>query len=261
MRVMKRFIAACAASFIASSAFAAPRHETITYEHEGTKLRGYLAWDDKNSGPRPGVLVAHEWWGLNEYAKKRADQLAAAGYVALALDMYGDGKSTSHPEEAGEMVAAVKKDEAAWLGRAEAALRALRARKQTDPERVAAIGYCFGGTTVMKLALSGADLDAVASFHGSPPTATEAQAKSVKAKMLIATGGADPMIGPDAVEALRALLEEHGVDYVLTFYGGAKHGFTARESDAAGRDGVGYSATADHRSWAQLMEFLQEAFK
>src|SRR5262245_24982929 len=149
----------------AVTAGAAGQTKKINYKAGDVECQGYLAWDDAAAGPRPGVLVVHEYWGLNDYARKRAEQLAGLGHVAVAADMYGEGKSTVHPKEAGEMAAKVRSNLENWRARATAALDVLKAQPQTDKTKLAAIGYCFGGSTALQLALSGADLKAVVSFH------------------------------------------------------------------------------------------------
>jgi len=167
--------------------------QSVAYQHDNVTLEGYLAFDDSIKGKRPGVLVVHEWWGLNDYARKRAAQLAGMGYVAFAVDMYGKGKVTSHPNEAGEWMKEITSNVETWGRRAMAGLQVLEKDPRTDPNRIAAIGYCFGGATVQQLAYSGANLRGVVSFHGSPLPPTGDQAKKVKAKILICHGAADPM--------------------------------------------------------------------
>src|SRR5262245_45460578 len=164
----------------AGIAGAAVQTKTITYEFEGTTLKGHLAWDDAVKGKRPGVLVVHEFFGLDAYARKRAEQLAGLGYVAFAADMYG--KLVDHPKDAGEMAAGVRKDLKVWQGRALAGLKVLKDQENVDGSRIAAIGYCFGGSTVLQLAFAGADVKAVVSFHGALPVPNEEQAKAVKCK-------------------------------------------------------------------------------
>src|SRR6516225_7459903 len=170
---------------------AAVQTKKVTYKHNGLECQGYLAWDDAVKGPRPGVLVVHEWWGLNDYARKRAEQLAGLGYVAFACDMYGDGKVTEHPKEAGEFAGAVRKDVQVWRGRAQAALKVLQAQEQVDASKLAAIGYCFGGSTALQLAYTGADLKAVVTFHAGLVVPDAEQAKAIKAKVLVCHGAAD----------------------------------------------------------------------
>ncbi len=233
---------------------------TVNYEHNGTKLKGHLAWDDAVSGKRPGVLVVHEWWGLDDYARKRAEQLAALGYVAFACDMYGEGKTTKHPREAGAMAGEVRKNLDAWQGRAKAALKVLQEHEQVDGKKLAAIGYCFGGSTALQLAYTGADLAAVVSFHGSLPVPTAEQAGAIKARVLICHGAADSFIPEEAIRKVRSAFEEGKVDYQMVYYGKAKHSFTVPDAGKAGVDGLAYDAAADRRSWQDMMQLFGEVF-
>ena len=234
--------------------------QSVTYQHDNVTLEGYLAFDDSIKGKRPGVLVVHEWWGLNDYARKRAAQLAGMGYVAFAVDMYGKGKVTSHPKEAGEWMKEITGNVETWGQRAMAGLQVLEKDPRTDPNRIAAIGYCFGGATVQQLAYSGANLRGVVSFHGSPLPPTEDQAKKVKAKILICHGAADPMTKPEVIQNYVAAMEKSGLDWQMIFYGGAKHSFTNPDADKAGMEGLKYSKSADKRSWEHMKVFFKEIF-
>jgi dienelactone hydrolase len=234
--------------------------QSVTYQHDKVTLEGYLAFDDSIKGKRPGVLVIHEWWGLNDYARKRAAQLAGMGYVAFAVDMYGKGKVTSHPKEAGEWMKEITGNVESWGQRAMAGLKVLEKDPRTDPNRIAAIGYCFGGATVQQLAYSGANLRGVVSFHGSPLPPTEDQAKKVKAKILICHGAADPMTKPEVIQSYVAAMETSGLDWQMIFYGGAKHSFTNPDADKAGMEGLKYSKSADKRSWEHMKVFFKEIF-
>ena len=180
---------------------------------DGTRLVGYHAWDDAISGPRPGVIVVHEWWGLNDYAKRRARDLAALGYSALAVDMYGDGRNTQHPDDAKAFMNAALADPAIPKARFQAGLDLLKAQPQTDPARLAAIGYCFGGKVVLDMARQGLPLAAVVSFHGALVTATPATPGSVKAKVLVEHGAADSFITPEQIAAFKAEMDQAGADY------------------------------------------------
>jgi len=248
------------AIFLGTTAEAKVVGRSVTYEQGGVQLEGYLAYDDTVSGRRPGVLVVHEWWGLNEYARGRADQLAGLGYIAFAVDMYGKGKVTRHPEQAGAWAKEVNSNIQAWQQRALAGLEVLRQQPLTDPERIAAVGYCFGGATVQQLAYSGADIKGVVSFHGSfvlPPTELM---KQVKAKILICHGASDPMAKPGDLEQYVAAMEKSGLDWQVIIFGGAKHSFTVPEAEKAGMAALAYSKSADQRSWADMQVFLKEIF-
>jgi dienelactone hydrolase len=237
------------------------RTETVEYRDGETTLRGFLAYDDAVTGPRPGVLVVHEWWGLNDYARSRAKQLAELGYVAFAADIYGEGRSTTHPQDAMAWSSEVRKSVDGWRTRAEASLDVLRKHPRVDPQRLAAIGYCFGGATVMQLAYAGADLKAVASFHGSLPLPESGDLERCKASVLACHGQADSFISPEQVTKFQQQLSDGGVDLVFVTYGKAKHSFTNPDAAKAGVDGLAYNAEADHRSWAHLREFLEERFR
>ncbi|MDZ4658556.1 MAG: dienelactone hydrolase family protein [Bythopirellula sp.] len=236
---------------------AAIQTKTVTYKAGDTECRGYLAWDDATEGPRPGVLVVHEWWGLNDYAKKRTEELAKLGYIAFAADIYGEGKTTTHPADAGKMAGEVRANVDAWRTRAQAALDVLKEQPQCDKEKLAAIGYCFGGATALQLAYAGADLDAVATFHGALPVATADEAKQIKAELQINHGADDPMIGADAVAAFKKPLDEAGVKYEFIAYPGAVHSFTVPTADEVGIPGIKYNKEADEKSWQAMQELFE----
>jgi dienelactone hydrolase len=239
---------------------AAVKSETVTYKVGDKTFKGYLAWDDALSGKRPGVLVFPEWWGLNDYARKRAEQLAGMGYIALAADMYGDGKTTEHPKEAGALAGAVRADVKEWEARAQAALKVLRDNSMVDGKKLAAIGYCFGGSTALQLAYTGADFAAAVSFHGALIVPSDQQTKAVKAKLLICHGAADSFIPEEVAQKTRAALENGRVDYEMVYYGGAQHSFTNPDADKKGLQGMSYNANADHRSWAAMSSLFREVF-
>jgi dienelactone hydrolase len=232
----------------------------ITYTHGGVTFKGHLAWDDAAQGQRPGVLVCHEWWGLNAYARKRAEQLAALGYVAFACDMYGEGKFTEHPKEAAEMAGAVRKDVKTWQARAQAALKVLKEQKGVDPRRLAAIGYCFGGSTALELAYSGADLAAVVTFHAALPALEGEQGPGIKAKLLICHGADDPFVTQEALHKARVGWDKAGVDYEINIYGHAQHSFSVPGIDRVGVKGLSYNAEADRRSWQAMQDLFAEVF-
>jgi dienelactone hydrolase len=244
-------------AMIGSTAAAGITTKTIAYEDQGQSLQGYLAYDDAVKGRRPAILVVHEWWGLNDYVRKRVDQLASLGYVAFASDMYGKGRVTEHPNEAGEWATQVSKNSEFWRRRALAGLAVLKNQPQTDPSRIAAIGYCFGGSTVQQLAYSGADIRGVVSFHGAlqmPPQSTAA----IKSRILICQGGADPFIEPQQFQDYLAAMEKSGLDYQVIVYSGAKHSFTNPDADKKGMAPLGYSPSADRRSWADMKLFFDQ---
>jgi dienelactone hydrolase len=232
---------------------------TVTYQQDGTVLKGYLAYDDAVKGPRPGVLVVHEWWGLNDYAQMRARHLAEMGYVALAADMYGQGRVTQDPQEAARLAGSLK-GTPLIRKRAQAALQVLATHKLVDPRRLAAIGFCFGGTAVLELAYSGADLAGVVSFHGGLPPLKPGDAKNIKARFLVLHGADDPHVSPGDITAFQEGLRQAGVDWQMVYYGDAVHTFT---NPAAGHDksrGSAYNALAAARSWKLMQAFFQEIF-
>jgi dienelactone hydrolase len=234
----------------------------VTYQAGDTVLKGYLAWDDAIQGKRPGILVVHEWWGLNDYARKRADMLAALGYTALAVDMYGNGKTADHPADADKFSAAVRKDLPLMKARFNAARALLNRQATVDPTRNGAIGYCFGGSVVLEMARSGADLAGVVSFHGSlgglGPIAPH-----VTAQILVANGADDPFNPPQQVRAFRHDMDAAGVKYRFINYAGAKHSFTNPGATALGKRfglPLEYNARADKESWRAMQDFFQRVF-
>ncbi len=245
----------------AGAAEAAVQTRTVPYQHGDVALEGYLAWDDAVEGRRPGVLVVHDWTGPGDYAQMRARKLAEMGYVAFALDMYGKGVRPKTPKECAAQAGIYKKDRALMRSRALAGLDALRASELCDPKRVAAIGYCFGGTTVLEIARSGADVAGVVSFHGGLDTPSPADAKNIKCKVLVLHGGDDPHVPRKDVEAFEDEMRAAGVDWQLVAYGGAVHSFT---NPAAGNDnskGAAYNVAADRRSWEAMKAFFAEILK
>ena len=245
---------------LSSLALAEVRSKPITYEDGGDKFTGYVYWDDAVEGKRPGVMVVHEWWGLNEYVKSRAEQLAELGYVAFAVDMYGGDKVTTHPEQAKEWMTATVSNQDDWRRRALKGIEELSSLAMTDSSRLAAIGYCFGGSTVMQLAYAGADLDAVVSFHGSLPLPNEGEATNIKGRVLIEHGNADPFVPVETVEGFKAAMKEGEVDFVFNGYDGAVHSFTNPDADSFGLDGASYDEAADKASWRSMLQTFDEVF-
>ena len=245
----------------AGTANAAVQTKMVEYRHGDVVLEGYLAWDDALQGRRPGVLVVHEWTGLGDYAKMRARKLAEMGYVALAVDMYGKGIRPKTPQEAAAQAGIYKQDRALMRGRMQAGLDVLRGNPLCDPKRMAAIGYCFGGTCVLELARSGADIAGVVSFHGGLDTPMPADAKNIRCKVLVLHGGDDPHVPRKDVDAFEDEMRAGGVDWQLVVYGGAVHSFTNPASGNDKSKGVAYNAEADRRLWEAMKAFLAEIFK
>lgn len=257
---MKTHLVILSGMLFAVNTFAALHTETIEYKQGDTACEGYLAYDDAVKGPRPGVLVVHDWMGLEGYAKMRADMLAKLGYVAFAADIYGKDVRPKNPKEAGTLAGKYKGDRALLRERVNAALGVLKKQPQVDAKRVAAIGYCFGGTTVLELARSGADVAGIVTFHGGLDTPTR-DAKNIKCKVLICHGADDPYVPGTDVTALQDELRTAGVDWQMVYYSGAVHSFTRPDSGNDNSKGAAYNEKADKRSWEAMREFFAEIFK
>jgi len=235
--------------------------ENVEYRHGDTVLVGYLAYDNAIKGKRPGVLVVHEWWGNNSYSKRRAEQLARLGYVALALDMYGQGIVAKDAKEAGALAGAYRNDRRLMRERASAGLEVLRTHELTDTKRMAAIGYCFGGTAILELARSGTPLAGFVSFHGGLDTPDPRDAENIKGKVLVLHGGDDPNVPTELMAAFQDEMRKAGVDWQVFIYGGAVHSFSNPESGNDKSRGVAYDEKADKRSWEAMKMFFAEIFK
>ncbi len=230
--------------------------ETIDYAYDGLALRGYFATDAARTGARPGVLVVHDAGGLGEHIREKARRLAALGYAAFALDLYGEGAVVN---DGMRRITELGADLPRWRGLARAGLDVLAARPEVDAAKLAAIGYCFGGTTVYELARSGAELRGVVGFHsGLSPSSGEAH--RIRGKVLTLIGADDPLIPPEARLAFEREMREAGVDWQMTLYGRTGHSFTNPGADAARRPGFFYQAEADARSWAEMRRFFEEIF-
>lgn len=235
--------------------------QTVTYRDNGTVLRGFLAYDDGLKGKRPGVLVVHEWWGLNDFARERALKLAGLGYVGLAADMYGGGATTRDREEAGKLAGALLKNPDLLRARAHAALKVLAAAPRVDPKRLAAIGFCFGGTTVLELAYSGADLAGVVSFHGGLPRPQPGELTHLKAKILVLHGADDPLVPAADLTNFQQAMRQAGADWQMVFFSGAVHSFTNPAAGGNKASGAAYDALAARRSWRYMQEFFREIWR
>ncbi len=237
--------------------------ETVTYRANGEEHVGLIARDAKAQGRRPGILLVHEWWGLNSYARKRAEQLAGLGYVVMAVDMYGGGRTAEHPKEAGAFSSAVMSDWPKAESSFNSALAVLRSRPEVDGERMAAIGYCFGGAVVLNMALTGAPLKAVVSFHGSPSIAVT-EPEPFTGRVVIQNGAADTLVPQEDLDKLVATFQSLETRTTLIQYPGAKHAFTNPESDAKAAKydlPLGYDAAADSASWQVMLNLFNEVFK
>ena len=261
-RTLARTLAAALALLLlAGNAAAAIKTQEIEYEHGGTKLLGYLAYDDSIQGKRPGVVVVHEWMGHNDYARRRAEQLAQLGYAAFALDMYGKGVKAKDATEASQMAGRFKNDRKLMRDRAGAGLDVLRKQPMVDGGKVASMGYCFGGQVSLELARGGADVLGVVSFHGALDTPTPEDARNIKGKVLALHGAADPFVPPDHATAFVKEMEDGKVDYQFVAYGpNVVHGFTNPDNKNSPMNGVGYDENADRRSWKAMQVFFEEIF-
>jgi dienelactone hydrolase len=231
----------------------------VSYTQNGTPLTGYLAWDASRTDPRPGVLVVHEWWGHDEHARAQARRLAEAGYVAFALDMYGNGKRTSHPDTAQAFMQEATADLAVLGARFAAARAQLEADPHVDRTRIGAIGYCFGGAVVLGQARMGADLDAVVSFHGALiPGPVDSGA--VKARVLVLNGADDSMVPAENVETFRREMTTAGAKFEIVSYPGAKHSFTNPRADSVGMPALAYNAEVDRQSWDAMLALFREVW-
>lgn len=258
---MTRFAAvAVGVIMTATVAPAAVQTKVIDYEADGTKLKGFLAYDDAVKDKRPGVIVFPEWWGLNDYAKMRAKQLAELGYVAFAADLYGEGKviAVDHPQDAQKMAGELRSNQKVWRGRAEAALMQLTGQPNVDAGKVAAIGYCLGGSTALQLAYSGADLKAVSTFHAALPTPTADEAQAIKAKILVNHGADDKFIPEKAIAAFKEALDKAGVKYEFVSFPGVVHSFTVADADKANNPGMKYDKAADEKSWQMMKDLFKD---
>ncbi|HTV76522.1 MAG TPA: dienelactone hydrolase family protein [Candidatus Baltobacteraceae bacterium] len=244
------------------SSRAAIHTETVDYKQGDTTLEGFLAYDDSISGKRPGVLVVHQWLGLTDYEKHRAEMLAQLGYVAFCADIYGKGIRPKNVAEAGALVGKFENESGRTLLRARvnAGLDELKKNEMVDTNRVAAIGYCFGGTTVIELALSGADLNGVVSFHGGLDAPNPADARNIKCKVLALAGADDPFQKPEELTAFENEMRDAKADWQITFYGGAVHAFT-QPNPGFVNPGAKYNEKADKRSWQAMKDFFAEIFQ
>ncbi|XKH01980.1 dienelactone hydrolase family protein [Marinobacter nauticus] len=237
--------------------------ETVEYTVDGQPFTGYLAWDDEYERKGPGVLVVHEWWGHNEFAREQAEKLAASGYTAFALDMYGSGKQADHPETAQKFAQEATSDLEKVKARFTGAMEVLKNHESVDPSRIAAQGYCFGGAVVLNMARMGVDLDGVVSYHGSLASPIQAEPGQVKARVQVYTGGADKMVpGTQVADLVREMVNAE-VDLTLVSFPGVLHSFTNPGADRIAEKfdlPIGYDQEAARRSWEGTMRFYEDIF-
>jgi dienelactone hydrolase len=249
---------------IPALAFAAVVTKAVEYKAGDVTLKGYIAYDNSVKGKRPGVIVIHEWWGLTDYPRKRAEMLAKLGYVAFAADMYGDGKIADNPADAQKFAGESMKDVNLLKSKFLAAMDILKQDEHTDPTRIAAIGYCYGGGVVLNMARAGVDLKGVVSFHGSLGAVIPAVEGNVKAKLLVCSGAADKFISAEAVDTFKKEMKGAGADLKYVAYEGALHAFSNPEATAIGKKfnmPIAYNEKADKGSWAEMQKFFKTIFK
>jgi len=235
----------------------------ITYQSKNLEMKGYISSIQNGDTKKPGILVVHEWWGHNEYARKRADMLAEQGYVALAVDMYGNGKQADHPKKAGEFSSAVFKDIKGAKERFTAALETLKNHPHVDKTKIAAIGYCFGGGVVLTMARMGVELDGVVSYHGSLASPVKAKKNSVKAKLLVFNGAADPLVKAKDITNFKKEMKRAKVDYTFVNFPGAQHAFTNPGATELGKKfglPLAYQEKANKESWEKTLAFFDDIF-
>jgi dienelactone hydrolase len=238
--------------------------QEINYVSDSTNLKGFLVYDNSIQGKRPGILIVHEWWGLNDYAKRRARMLAELGYTALALDMYGDGKQANHPEDAQKFAIAVFSNIKSGEDRFLAAYNLLKNQQNVDPNNIAAIGYCFGGGIVLHMARIGTDLKAVVSFHGGLQPVLPAEEGKVKAFVLVCNGADDPFTTTEQINAFKSEMDSAKVQYKFINYEGSKHSFTNPAADSVGNKfnmPLAYNEKADKESWQEMKNAFEKVFK
>jgi dienelactone hydrolase len=258
---MKKLFCALVSGASVVAASAAIHTEAVNYKDGDTELQGFVAYDDAVQGQRPGVLVVHQWMGLTDYEKKRAEMLTQLGYVAFCADIYGTGILPKNTHEAGALAGKYKGDRQLLRERVNAGLTALRQQSLVDQKHVAAIGYCFGGTTVIELARSGADVAGIVSFHGGLDSPNPADGKNIKCKVLICHGADDPFTSPQDLAAFENEMRSAGVDWQLIKYGGAVHSFTQPRAGNDNSNGAAYNEKADKRSWEAMKQFFAEIFQ
>lgn len=236
--------------------------EELSYTADNITMNGYIAYDASTTKKRPGILVVHEWWGHNEYTRKRADMLAELGYVAIAVDMYGNGKQAAHPEDAMKFSSNVMGNFESAKARFNAAIEQLKANPNVDPEQIGAIGYCFGGSVILAMANDGLDLDGVAAFHAGLQLPVM-PGKNLTSRVLVMNGADDPFVTSEQTEAFKSAMEETEADFQFINYEGAVHAYTNPNATSMGEKfdlPLAYNAEADSASWIEMKDFFNNTF-
>ncbi len=239
------------------------KEENVGYQSDSARLNGFVAYDSGSSAKRPVILIIHEWWGLNDYTKSRARQLASLGYLAFAIDMYGDGKMGNNPDEAGKLATPFYTNPAMAKARFDAALAKIKTYAQADTGKIAAIGYCFGGAMVLNMARLGEPLKGVVSFHGNL-VGVPADKALLKAKILVCHGADDQFVKPEEVAVFKKQMDSIGADYTFKSYPGSTHAFTNPNATKLGEQfkmPIAYNAAADTASWKDMQDFFGRIFK
>ncbi|MGA3286283.1 MAG: dienelactone hydrolase family protein [Bacteroidota bacterium] len=237
--------------------------KVVEYTANNVALKGYIVYDNALKEKRPAVIVVHEWWGVTDYPKKRAEMLASLGYVAFAVDMYGSGKVADNPGDAQKFAGESMKDLSLLKAKFVAAIELLKKNEHVDSTRIAAIGYCYGGGVVLNMARAGVDLKGVVSFHGSLATTTPAEKWNVKAKILVCNGGADKFISENDIKNFKQEMKAAGADFKFLSYKGALHAFTNPAATELGKKfnmPIAYNESGDKRSWKEMRRFLKAIF-
>ena len=259
---MRCLVVTLVALCITTTTFAAVQTKTIEYKVGDQTHEAFLAWDDAQDVQKPAVMVIHEWWGNDDYSRSRARQLAELGYVGFAIDMYGKGKTTQDPKQAAAWATEVKKDPGKAQALLKAALDTLKQQPQVDARRIAAIGYCFGGSMALNMARWGMDVEGVVSFHGDLANAApQRNAKKIHAKVLVCHGAADSFVPQEQLDEFLREMAKAGADVQVEVYPDAQHSFTNPDADKHGMEGVKYNQAADRKSWEDMKAFLRKLFR
>jgi len=258
---MKKILLIVVLSLVTNFVFAKMHKEEIIYKHGDVNLKSYVYWDDAFGDQRPGILVLPEQWGMSDYITLRAEMLAESGYVALAVDLYGDARVTRKQDEASAWKAELTKDIGLWRQRTQLAFEQLLSHEHVERDKTAAIGYGLGGSSVLQLAYSGASIGGIVDVHGAVPTTSLEDAGKIQARLLVLLGGIDPYVSKSEAIKATEIYSKTDVDWEMVIYGLAKHSFTNPYADGYGVDAHEYHLDADQRAWARILSFLESLFE